>query len=60
MRDVGSIGQHHGQGQDPNQGQHQVHGDTLITCLFEYLVSVNAENKEAEHDRIAWEILMNR
>ena len=34
-----------------------MHGDPLITCLLEYLVSVNAENKEAEHDDITGEVL---
>ena len=34
-----------------------MHGDPLIICLLEYLVSVNAENKKAKHDDIAGEIL---
>ena len=58
VRDVGSVGQYHGQGQDPDHGQHQGHGDPLLTCLPKYLVSVNTKNKEAEHDGIAGEILI--
>ena len=57
VRDVGRVGQHHGQGQGPDQGQHQVDGEPLLTCLPEYLISVNAEGKEAEHDGIAGEVL---
>ena len=32
-------------------------GEPLLTCLSEYLISVNAEGKEAEHDGIAREVL---
>ena len=32
-------------------------GEPLLACLPEYLISVNAEGKEAEHDGIAGEVL---
>ena len=57
MRDVCSVWQHHGQGQDPDQGQHQVDGEPLGVWPNKYLVSVNAEGKETQHDGIAGKVL---
>ena len=59
MRDVGYVRQHHGQGQDPDQGQHHMHGEPLHIWLDECLVSVNAESNEAEHDGIAGKVLQS-
>ena len=39
VRDVGHVWENHGQGQDPDQGQHHMHGEPLPLCL----VSVNTE-----------------
>ena len=57
VRDVGNVGQHHGKGQDPDQGQHHVDREPLCIRPGKYLVSVNAESKEAEHDGIAGKVL---
>ena len=57
VRDVGSVGQHHGQGQDPDQGQHHVDGEPLCIRPGKDLVSFNTESKEAEHDGIAGKVL---
>ena len=57
MGDIGCVGQHHGHGQHPHQGQHHMHGDYLVIGLPDYLVSVNTEDKEAEHDGVAGEVL---
>ena len=57
MRDVGSVGQHHGKGQDPDQGQHHMDREPLCIRPGKYLVSVNAESKEAEHDGVAGKVL---
>ena len=58
VRDEGSVGQHHGKGQDPDQGQHHVDGEPLCIRPGKYLVSVNAESKEAEHDGVAGKVLV--
>ena len=57
VRDVGNVGQHHGKGQDPDQGQHHVDREPLCIRPGKYLVSVNAESKEAEHDGVAGKVL---
>ena len=58
MRDIGYVWQHHDQGQDPDQGQHHMHGEPLPVWLDECLVSVNTEGKETEHDGIAGKVLI--
>ena len=57
VRDVGNVGQHHGKGQDPDQGQHHMDREPLCIRPGKYLVSVNAESKEAEHDGVAGKVL---
>jgi hypothetical protein len=57
VRDVGNIGQHHGQGEDPNQGEHHLDGKPLCIWPGKYLVSVNAESKETEHNGITRKVL---
>ena len=57
VRDESSVWQHHGQRQDPDQGQHQADGETLGIWPDKCLVSVNDEGKETQHDGIAGKVL---
>ena len=57
MKNVGSVGQHHRQGHEPHKRQHHTDWEPLLTCQLDYLISVNTEDKEAEHDHIAGEVL---